>query len=202
MRLSGTSRPIATLAVGLGVGATATAAAGIERPAAGWERATARSIYDLPPPTTGVLEAVMTAGTRGAIVVLAVVLVALGRRSSALRTAAAGALAWVVSEAVKPLVGRPRPTLGTLGRVVRTEVDGFALPSTHAAVAAALATVVVAELPDDAAAVWIALGCAFATAVARVHLGVHWPLDVVAGAGLGVACGAGPALVRLPRRSS
>ena len=75
-------------------------------------------------------------------------------------------------------VADPEPLLtGTLGS---------SLPSGHAATSAAGAVVLAAFAPRAAAAfALLALGVAFS----RIYVGVHYPLDVVAGAVLGVRLG-------------
>jgi undecaprenyl-diphosphatase len=65
---------------------------------------------------------------------------------------------------------------------------GLGFVSGHAAVAAALATVLFLHL--GARLRWVAVGAAAVVGLARVYVGAHLPLDVVGGAGLGVASGA------------
>lgn len=153
------------------------------------ERTLARWVYDLPDWTTPVFETVMQAGTRAAIVVVAVVALVAGRRRPALHAAVAGTATWLVAWVLKRVFDRDRPTLLTLGRSPRETVEGFAFPSTHAAIAAALATVLVLHRAGGRAGVAIAIAAAVLTALARVHIGVHWPLDVLGGALIGVLAG-------------
>jgi membrane-associated phospholipid phosphatase len=162
----------------------------VRSPPSAWERDVARAVYELPSALTGVLEAVMQAGSRGAIAVVAVVLVVLRRVRVAVAVLGGGWLAWLAAIVVKDLVDRARPTSALLARSVREVVEGSGYPSSHAAISAALATAVVLGLrlrPLPATGV---VAVAVLTAVARVHLGVHWPLDVLGGAALGVAAGA------------
>jgi membrane-associated phospholipid phosphatase len=173
----------------------------VRTPPSDWERAVARAVYELPTALTDVLEVVMQAGSRGPIAVVAVVLVLLRRARVAVAVLGGGWLAWLAAIVAKDLVDRARPTSALLERQVREVVEGSGYPSSHAAISAALATAVVLGLRLRPLPAAVVVAVAVLTAVARVHLGVHWPLDVLGGAALGVAAGAvGVVLVeRWPR---
>jgi undecaprenyl-diphosphatase len=153
------------------------------------ERRAAQWVYDLPGWLTQVFDLAMQAGTRGAIVLAVLAALVARRWRVGLQLALAGTSAWLAAWVLKRVADRPRPTARSLGRPLRDVVEGPGLPSTHAAIAAALATVVVRSgvggRPLAAGAVILAA----LTAVARVHLGVHWPLDVLVGAAIGVVAG-------------
>src|SRR6476646_325353 len=95
----------------------------------------------------------------------------------------------VVNGPLKLLLRRKRPAAELLGTRPSLVVmpGSFSFPSGHSASAFAFATGVLREWP--AAGVPVA-GLAGAVAYSRVHTGVHFPSDVVVGAGLGVAAGA------------
>lgn len=202
----------------------------------GVERAVARGAYSLPDASTPVFEAVMQAGTLTAATVLTVAFAVARRWRVAAGTLMAGLVAWVVVKLMKALIERPRPTAALLDHVPRDGAEGWAFPSGHAGVSAALATFVVLVVaghrgagtppgaaPRDSALAfverdrqpravdpagrvspaarrlvrWAAVVAAVLTAVARVHLGVHWPLDVLAGAAVGILTGWAAATVVL-----
>jgi membrane-associated phospholipid phosphatase len=132
----------------------------------------------------------MQAGTRLAVVVVGVLLVLVQRRI-AIAAVIAGASAWAVAIVAKNTFALDRPTATTLGRPVREVVSGFGFPSSHAAIATALATAVIVGRPGPPRwLVPIAVVLPLLTALGRVAIGAHWPSDVVGGAAIGVVCGA------------
>jgi membrane-associated phospholipid phosphatase len=110
-----------------------------------------------------------------------------GRRAAAMGVASLGVTATVANVVVKPLGRRPRPDRNAPDVPLARHVpmpDSGSFPSGHSAAAFAFATGVGQVLP--AAAVPLR-GLATVVAYSRVHTGVHYPADVVAGAILGTA---------------
>lgn len=91
----------------------------------------------------------------------------------------------VANGLLKPAFPRRRPpadAMPVLRRLVRPP-SSSSFPSGHAASAAAFVTALALESPASAA---IVAPLAGAVAYSRVHVGVHWPSDVLAGAGVGI----------------
>jgi undecaprenyl-diphosphatase len=111
------------------------------------------------------------------------------RRAAAVGLVATGVTSAVVNVGVKPVFRRERPPGPTAVRthVVRMPTSA-SYPSGHAASAFAFSTAVGGVLPQLDAALRLA---ATAVAYSRVHTGVHFPGDVVAGAVIGAGIGAG-----------
>lgn len=112
-----------------------------------------------------------------------------GRRAAVRGVLAIGVSSILVNAGVKSLSRRGRPDRAGAGvphvRQVRMPVSA-SFPSGHAASAFAFATAVGRETP------WLALALRFlaaAVAYSRVHTGVHYPGDTVAGALIGGAAG-------------
>jgi undecaprenyl-diphosphatase len=104
--------------------------------------------------------------------------------------AASAAVAWLGANLAKSLVERPRPYEVVAGAVLRQQhAHGTSFPSSHAAIAFAVALTVTPFLPHRGAV--IALVYASLVAWSRVYLGVHYPLDVIGGAGIGLIVGGG-----------
>lgn len=88
---------------------------------------------------------------------------------------------------IKNIVGRLRPELVLNNIAVYTKVnDYFSFPSSHAATAFAGAVIVSRIFPKGAPYFYF---LAFLIAFSRIYLGVHYPLDVLIGAVLGLLVG-------------
>ena len=107
-----------------------------------------------------------------------------GNRESWLICAALGPLAIGVNYAVKLVVRRPRPVLEGLPPLGGAP-SSLSFPSAHATSSFAVAT---AMTRVDALGA-LAFVLALALAVGRPYLGMHYPSDVLVGAGLGVLLG-------------
>lgn len=106
-----------------------------------------------------------------------------GRRAAIEGFVAIGVTSAIVNVAMKPISRRPRPEREVLtARHVRMPVS-LSFPSGHAASAFAFATGVARVEPRASAPLH---GLAAAVAYSRVHTGVHFPADVIAGSLIGV----------------
>jgi undecaprenyl-diphosphatase len=163
------------------------------------ETAVFRLVNDLPGSATDAVEVLLTLGTlTGVVIVAAAAAVASMRVGPPVAVLVAGILARLVTPVVKDLVDRARPA-ALLGDVhVREHPGGLGYPSSHTAIAVALAVVVAGCFPR---ARWPAFLVAALVALARMYMGVHLPLDLVGGAALGVLA-ATPVLLALRWSSS
>ena len=153
------------------------------------DRAISRAISALPPsPLDTGMKALSTAANHSVLwFVVAAVLAA--RRGASRKAAMRGVLAIAGASAsanavLKPLLPRRRPAASELPayQTMKNPPTSSSFPSGHAASAAAFAAAVTMESPRLGAAM---LPVAAAVGYSRVHVGVHWSSDVLAGAALG-----------------
>jgi undecaprenyl-diphosphatase len=109
-------------------------------------------------------------------------------RTTSLLALLAGALA-VVAPLIKLFLPRARPPVlyPTTDILLIHPLYGGSFPSGHTLLSFAVATVIARRHP------WLtpwAYGFAMLVGVSRISVGVHWPVDVLAGAVLGVLIGA------------
>jgi undecaprenyl-diphosphatase len=149
-------------------------------------------------------EGLSYAGRLGLIwVAIALVLCALYRRWGLLGlTIIAVALADWSAMGLKALFDRPRPPLryAEPEPLVRTPHDG-SFPSGHAATSFAAATIMSFAFPRLAPFLFV---LAALVAWSRVYVGVHYPLDIIGGAllGIGVALAVRALVVRRARKTA
>ncbi len=110
-------------------------------------------------------------------------------REAGLYSLASHALAGLVAQTLKRLVGRPRPRLThgdpfQFAPALESGLDSF--PSGHATASFAVAAVLARSFPTLA---WLFYGLAGFVAVSRVARGSHFPTDVAVGSLLGVLIG-------------
>jgi undecaprenyl-diphosphatase len=152
------------------------------------ERDLFRLINDLPTALLPALWLVMQLGNAAAIPVTAALAAALRRFAMARDLLISGGLAYFGAILVKDLVGRERPAGLPVGAILHeAPLTGLGFVSGHSAVAAAIATAAAPYLARrPRRALW---ALALTVPVARIYMGAHLPLDVVAGAALGWAVG-------------
>jgi len=109
-----------------------------------------------------------------------------GRRAAGQGVIALAIAAAVANGPAKLLVRRRRPFHRSQPALIHMP-RSTSFPSGHSAAAFAFATAASAELPPLAPAL---LALAAAVAYSRVHTGVHYPSDVVAGVAIGIGAGA------------
>lgn len=127
-------------------------------------------------------------GNAGAVWLTAAIFLGYNRhtRSFALMLFFSMVLAHIISQILKPIIGRPRPFVQSPGvRLLIHTPGGYSCPSGHSASSFAAATVIwLFSSRFGTAALILAVLIAFS----RVFLFVHYPSDTILGSLLGVLC--------------
>ncbi|HEX2647697.1 MAG TPA: phosphatase PAP2 family protein [Candidatus Dormibacteraeota bacterium] len=120
-----------------------------------------------------------------------------GRRAGLATALTSLATTYLVQQRIKPMFRRRRPFVGRDVLVVGIKTEDASFPSGHTASSFAAATALSTFYPRASPLVF---ALAAGVGVSRVHLGHHFPSDVVAGSLIGIATGTLTAwLVRLAK---
>ena len=159
----------------------------------GWDQSLFRVLNDVPAGVASVLtpfaRLFLPAGITVVIVLAVGYVVARNRSVLPVATGvAAAAVAWLLAHAAKAIADRPRPYQVMADTVLRQQpAHGTSFPSSHTAITLAVAIALTPFLARPLA--WVGIGYAVLVGWSRVYLGVHYPLDILAGAGIGMAVG-------------
>lgn len=100
----------------------------------------------------------------------------------------AGGISYVLVELIlKPIFARARPLASMGAIIVGSQKNDPSFPSGHATIAFAMAVVLSAYEPKLK---WVFYTLAVCISLSRIYIGVHYPIDIVAGAFLGWGIGA------------
>jgi undecaprenyl-diphosphatase len=181
----------AGLLAGLGAVLFGVSAVVLKNGAVGWDLSLFRILNEVPAAAASVLTPLshlfLPAGIIAVIVLTVAYVVARNRSVLPVVTGVvAAALAWLLADAAKVIADRPRPYQVMADAVLRQPpAHGTSFPSSHTAVTLAVALALAPFLARPLAATGI--GYAVLVGWSRVYLGVHYPLDILAGAGIGTA---------------
>jgi membrane-associated phospholipid phosphatase len=165
-----------------------------------WEGDLFSSLNGLPDAVRLAVVPVMQVGTVLAIAAVALLFVAIKRRRTAVVVVAAGYGAYLIARFAKLFYGRARPGDLLADITLRDSVSGLGFPSGHSAVSMALVLAVLPYLSGRWR--WALLAIPLVVGFARVYVGAHLPLDVVAGWAIGAFAASGVHLILgVPNRS-
>ena len=174
-----------------GVGLLVATALLVRDPPAAWEKVLFRAFNDLPHDVEAVLWVLQQMGSAIVLPFAAVLLWRVTRRwQPPVALVATGfLLGWLGAKVIKSMVGRGRP-----GAIFDDVILGFDVPITevgfpsgHAVLAFTLVAAFFPYLGRRGRAAAVAV--AVLVAVTRIYVGAHFPLDIIGGAGFGIAIG-------------
>lgn len=99
---------------------------------------------------------------------------------------AVSGLAAMAAHALAAYINHPRPFMVGLSPAYVAHSARGSLPSAHSTVLWTLAFICLQSVDLRRLGLWVS-ACALATTWARVYTGIHFPLDILAGMGLGAA---------------
>jgi membrane-associated phospholipid phosphatase len=159
----------------------------------GWDESLFRLLNEVPAAAASVLTPLSYLfRPAGITTVLVLTVVYVLARNRSILPVVAGVVsadaAWLLAHAAKAIADRPRPYQVMADAVLRQQpAHGTSFPSSHTAVTLAVAIALVPFLGQRLAAAGI--GYAVLVGWSRIYLGVHYPLDVLGGAGIGMTVG-------------
>jgi membrane-associated phospholipid phosphatase len=184
-------------AAGLAVAALAVSVVVAGAGVGGWEKDVVNEAVGVTDIVGYPARAVMQLGTQTALLGSALVVLCLTRRwRPPVAVLVAGWAAWLATNRAKMIIERPRPDQD----LWRESSGTWGYPSGHTSTAFAVATVVAALLPRRWR--WAPFVAATIVGLARMHVGVHYPMDVVGGALIGLATGLAAVALLDPARQA